>query len=132
MKNELGYPDLDEPEAIKRLEYFSTDDDWATFVAIINDEVAGFIGVMKGLAYSIDGYSSQIMALAVSEHARRKGVGTALVRKAEAWASSHGITLVAVSSNMRRLDAHALYESCGYSKTSFMFKKAMGTLHRVP
>jgi GNAT superfamily N-acetyltransferase len=67
------------------------------------------------------------MALAVSEKTRRGGVGAALVKKAEDWALSHGITYIVVSSNMRRLDAHAFYENIGYYKRSFSFAKALVT-----
>ena len=125
MKNELGYPELDEIEAIKRLECFRHNEDWATFVAIIDCDIVGFIGVTKGMAYTIDGYYAQIMALAVSENARRCGVGTALVKRAEEWGGSHGISEIIVSSNERRLDAHAFYENLGYQlyKKSFMFSK---------
>ena len=35
MINELGYPDLDEIETLKRLESFSKNNDIATFVAIL-------------------------------------------------------------------------------------------------
>lgn len=70
MKNELGYSDLNEVEAINRLKYFSDNNDWVTYVATDNcGEITGFIGVMKGFAYNIEGYYSQIMALAVSEKA---------------------------------------------------------------
>jgi ribosomal protein S18 acetylase RimI-like enzyme len=126
MKNELGYPNLVEEEAKERLECFRISDDWETFVAVINNEVVGFIGVMKNIAYNIEGYYSQIVALAVSEKTRRMGIGTELVRKAEEWSLSHGITDVAVNSNMRRLDAHALYENLGYMKKSYSFKKSLG------
>jgi len=103
MKNELGYPNLIESELLKRLEHFDNSDDWSTFVAVINDKVVGFIGVMKGMTYSIDGFYSQIMVLVVSNNAIRKGVGTALVKKAEEWSLSHGITDIAVNCNMKRL-----------------------------
>jgi ribosomal protein S18 acetylase RimI-like enzyme len=126
MKNELGYPDIDEEEAVKRLGYFKSSDDWETFVAVIDDEVVGFVGVMKNLAYNIEGLYSQIMALAVSVKNRRRGVGTALVNRAEEWSLLYGITDVGVNSNMRRLDAHAFYEGLGYTKKSFSFSKALG------
>ena len=125
MKNELGYPALDEAEAFKRLEYFKNSEDWVTLVAVVDEVVAGFIGVKKGIAYNIDGYYSQIAALAVSEKKRRCGIGAALVKKAEEWSLSYGITGVQVSSDMRRLDAHAFYEDLGYIKKSFSFKKVL-------
>ena len=123
MKNELGYPDLDEVETDKRLDYFKNSDDFMTFVAVVDDEIAGFIGVMKGIAYTINGYYSQIIALAVSEKKRRCGIGTALVTRAEEWSLSYGIAGISVNSNMMRLDAHAFYEKLGYTKKSFSFKK---------
>ena len=125
MKNELGYPELDEKEALKRLECFRHYEDWVTFVAIIDSDIAGFIGVTRDMGYTIEGYYAQIMALAVSENKRRFGVGTALVKKAEEWAFSQGISEIIVSSNERRLDAHAFYENLGYQlyKKSYMFSK---------
>jgi len=127
MQNELGYPDLDDTEAVKRLDYFRNSDDWETFVAILEDEIAGFIGVMKSMAYNIEGHYSQIMALAVSEKVKRHGVGTALVKRVEEWVISHGITNITVNSNKRRLDAHAFYDKNGYIKQvekSFSFAKS--------
>ena len=126
MKNELGYPDLIEDEAFKRLEYFKNSNDWATFVASIDDQIVGFIGIMKDMTYSIEGYYSQIMALAVSNNARRKGVGAALVKKAEEWSLSNGITDIGVNCNIRRLDAHKFYETLGYTRKSFSFSKILG------
>ena len=123
MKNELGYPALIEAEAIKRLSYFDKSDDWATFVAVVDNEIVGFIGVMKGKAYNIEGHYSQIMALAVSEKAQRNGIGTALMRKAEEWSLSHGITDIGVNSNIKRFAAHAFYEKNGYVKSSYSLKK---------
>ena len=114
------------PLLVKRLENFSNSDDWETFVAVVEDEIVGFIGVVKGIAYNIEGYYSQIMALAVSEKTRHHGIGSALVKRAEEWSLSYGITDIAVNSSMRRLDAHAFYEDLGYTKKSFSFKKTIG------
>jgi len=66
VKNELGYLDLVDSKLTERLEFFNNSEDWATFVAEDENVVVGFIGIMKGLAYNVEGYYSQIMALAVS------------------------------------------------------------------
>ena len=87
--------------------------------------IVGFIGIMKGLAYNVEGYYSQIMALAVSNNCRRAGVGTALVRKAEEWSISHGITSIGVNCNMKRTGSHVFYEKVGYTKRSFSFSKTL-------
>lgn len=125
MKNELGYPDLNETDALKRLEHFKQSKDWETFVALIDGEIVGFIGTMKGIAYNIEGYYSEIVALAVSEKTRRGGVGTALVKKAEEWALQNGVHEVGLHSNMKRLDAHLFYEKIGYVKKSYRFYKKL-------
>ena len=125
MKKELGYPDLNETDTLKRLEYFRQSEDWETFIAVVDGETVGFIGVMKGIAYNIDGFYSEIVALAVSEKARRGGIGTALVRKAEEWALQNGVREVGLHSNMKRLDAHLFYEKIGYVKKSYWFHKKL-------
>jgi len=125
MKNELGYADLNETDALKRLEYFKQSKDWDTFVALINGEIVGFIGVMKGMAYNIEGYYAEIVALAVSEKTRRGGVGTALVKKAEEWALANSVNEVGLHSNMKRLNAHLFYEKIGYVKKSYWFCKKL-------
>jgi GNAT superfamily N-acetyltransferase len=125
MKNELGYPELNETEAVKRLEFFRKSEDFETFVADTNGFIAGFIGVMKSVAYNYDGYYSQIMALAVSENARRKGIGTALVKKTEEWTLSFGIKGIGVNSGLHRLNTHTFYEINGYIKKSYSFTKEL-------
>ena len=125
IKNELGYYDLNETDALKRLEYFRKSEYWETFVADADGETVGFIGVMKGMAYNIDGFYAEIAALAVSEKARRGGIGTALVRKAEEWALQNDVREVELHSNMKRLDAHLFYEKIGYVKKSYWFCKKL-------
>jgi GNAT superfamily N-acetyltransferase len=123
IKNELGYSNLNENEAIKRLDFFKKSDAYETFVAVENEQVIGFIGVMKSVAYNINGYYSQILALAVTANKRHIGVGTALVKTVEDWSLSNGINFISVNSGLKRLDAHSFYEKNGYSKKRFSFIK---------
>lgn len=125
IRNELGYSELNDPETIKRLEYFDVHEDWVTFVALDGGEVVGFVGIMKGMAYNIEGYYSEIVALAVSEKARRKGIGTALMIQAETWAYAQGVHEVGLHSNLRRIEAHEFYEKIGYMKKSYWFYKKL-------
>ena len=129
IRNELGYSDFVEKDTIGRLERIGNNKDWATFVAVVNNEVVGFVGLMKGITYEIEGYYSQIMALAVSEKTRREGVGTALVKKAEEWSLTFGINNILVRSNVKRLNAHTFYKNSGFMqiKESFTFAKDMQT-----
>lgn len=123
MKNELGYSNLHEAKALERLEQFRQNRERATFVAVMDDEIAGFIGVIKSMAYTDDGYYMEIAALAVSAITRRLGVGTALLKKTEEWARLSGIYEIGLHSNMRRIEAHLFYEKNGYTKKSYWFYK---------
>ena len=123
MRNVLGYPGLKETEAIKRLEYFKQSKEHATFVAVADAEISGFIGVMRGVAYTIEGYYAEILILAVSEKYRRGGIGSALVKRAEEWARQNSAYEIGLHSNFKRLDAHLFYERNGYQKRSYWFYK---------
>ena len=125
IRNELGYPELRANEIKKNLEIISNDSNFITYVALDEDCVVGFIGVMKGFAYNEEGHYAQIMALSVSLNHQRQGIGRALVKTAQQWVAAQGISHLYVSSNERRKDAHAFYESLGFSleKKSYMFAK---------
>lgn len=130
MKNKLGYSDLNDGGAINRLKYFSDNSNWITYVAADGcGEIMGFIGVMKSLSYNIEGNYSQIMALAVSEKAQRKGIGIKLVKKAEEWSLENGITDIGVNCGIKRLGAQAFYEKNDYAKKSFSLMKKSEDIH---
>lgn len=67
----------------------------------------------------------RITALVVDNHLRGRGVGRALVGAAEEMLTRTGCGLIEVTSNMRRVDAHAFYERLGYERTSFRFAKVV-------
>ena len=69
------------------------------------------------------GWMGRISALSVAAHARRQALGKALMLAAEAWVAEHGCRRFEVTSNVRRLDAHAFYESLGYTLQSKRFIK---------
>jgi ribosomal protein S18 acetylase RimI-like enzyme len=67
----------------------------------------------------------RISMMVVAEAARGQGVGAALVAEAEARLKAAGCGLVEVTSNAKRLRAHAFYERLGYERTSFRFAKQL-------
>ena len=87
--------------------------------------IVGFIGVMKGVAFNVEGYYAQIMALAVSSATRRMGIGTLLVKRAEEWSIAQGIHSMGVNSGLQRADTHKFYELNGYEKKSSSFSKKL-------
>ncbi|MEO7362872.1 MAG: GNAT family N-acetyltransferase [Gemmatimonadaceae bacterium] len=66
---------------------------------------------------------ARITALIVDESRRGTGIGRALVAAAEMRMLSSGCGLMEITSNVRRADAHAFYESLGYEKGSVRLAK---------
>ena len=67
----------------------------------------------------------RIVALVVSEGSRGRGVGTALVREAEARMRVRDCEKMEVTSNVRLERAHAFYERYGLDRSSFRFVKEL-------
>ena len=67
----------------------------------------------------------RISMLVVAEAARGEGLGRALVTAAEARLAAAGCGLIEVTSNAKRLRAHAFYEKLGYERTSLRFAKPL-------
>jgi ribosomal protein S18 acetylase RimI-like enzyme len=67
----------------------------------------------------------RISMMVVAEAARGQGIGAALVAEAEARLKAAGCGLVEVTSNAKRLRAHAFYERLGYERTSIRFAKQL-------
>jgi ribosomal protein S18 acetylase RimI-like enzyme len=67
----------------------------------------------------------RLTSLVVDESARRQGVGHALVHAAEALLMARGCVVIEVTSNKRLREAHAFYETLGYTATSLRFGKPL-------
>ena len=67
----------------------------------------------------------RISALIVDSRHRGTGIGRALVNAAERMLGRAGCGMVEVTSNMRRIDAHAFYQRLGYELTSARFMKTL-------
>ena len=73
-----------------------------------------------------EGICAEIVSLIVSEKERGTGIGKALVREAEAWASDR-VKRIRVRANVKRSAAHLFYESKGFHeiKTQKVFMKKL-------
>jgi GNAT superfamily N-acetyltransferase len=123
--HQLDYPQLEAATA-DRIQAWAEDPSSAAFVAEAGDGVLGVIAVHVCPYFERDGAWARIVALVVSDRARRRGVASALVAAAEAFAAGQGCLRMEVTSSDRRHDAHAFYRSRGYvdlAGTSSRFRR---------
>lgn len=120
--SELGYP-TSAIQMHRRLTMIVQDEDYHTLAAFEGGTIVGFIGTRSGPMYEDDGRYGQIMALAVARNHQRRGIGRMLMRSAESRLGDRGVSILVVNSGNHRADAHAFYESCGYSFTGRRYKK---------
>lgn len=102
------------------------DRDPAHTLVVVDDENGNVVGTMQltlipGLARG--GASRlQIEAVRVAEATRGLGLGTAMIRWAIEDARSRGASLVQLTSDARRDDAHRFYERLGFEASHVGFK----------
>ena len=120
---QLGYP-VDVATLVHRLSTMLTKEDYHLLVAIMNDQVIGFIGFVQMKMFEADEDYIRILALVVDETARRQGVAQALLKRVKIFAKQKNIRNLAVNSGItsEREVAHAFYKKEGFIKVSFGFK----------
>ena len=124
LMTQLGYPTRAD-EMRLRLRELLPAKTFATFVAVESLEVIGVIGLSISHSYEHNERTGKIVALAVDERWRRKGVGRKLIAAAEDYFASERVGRIAVTSHFRRSEAHEFYESLGYERTGFRFIKQL-------
>ncbi len=98
----------------------------AVFVAQDDESVLGYIHIAEyGLLFAEKGVN--VLGIAVAPEYVCKGIGRALMNKAEEWASERGAAYVRLVSGESRKGAHAFYEKCGYTSNKMQknFKKKL-------
>jgi GNAT superfamily N-acetyltransferase len=112
--HQLGYPHDGTPTTATRIRTWGDDPSSAAYVADADGDVLGLVAVHICPFFERAGSWSRIVALIVSDQARRQGVGRQLVTAAESFATGRGCVRMEVTSGGRRLDAHEFYRRCGY------------------
>lgn len=109
--NDLGY-ECREEFVLNRLKNIDESRE-AVFVAEIEGAVAGFIHAEK---YELLYFEPMIniLGLAVSSEHRRRGLGKALISRAESWGKELGINIVRLNSGHSRKEAHDFYRATGF------------------
>lgn len=112
--DQLGYPQDDPAATTARLKYWADDPANAVLVADADGNLLGLVAVHVEPFIQMAGSSGRIIALVVSEQARRQGVATELMAAAESFAESQGCIRVELTSSNYRTEAHKFYEGRGY------------------
>jgi GNAT superfamily N-acetyltransferase len=123
---QLSYPST-AAQVAHRFDLLEHDREHALFVAQAPDgKVVGWVHAHEVRLMESDPLV-EIWGLVVDAAHHRQGVGQALMRCAEEWASQRGYAEVRLRSNVVRTEAHRFYQHLGYqiSKTSYTFEKSL-------
>ena len=123
---ELGYS-VSSDDILARLAYLLSADEH--LIAVAEGEESALLGWIAAEHRHLleSGERVEIVGLVVDSVARRKGLASTLVSKAENWAASRGVSTVFVRSNIARNESHHFYDRIGYkrTKTQHAYTKAL-------
>lgn len=123
LTDQLGYPTTATALGA-RLRQLAAEETQAVLVAEMEGEVVGWIQVGRGLSLEA-GAQAELLGLVVDAARRSRGIGTALVAAAEAWARTRGLEHLRVRSNVTREATHRFYRNLGFEevKRQVVFRK---------
>ena len=131
-----GAPPWRDPAAVRRAAH-----DWvqtsvdtagqpghAIYVAIASGQVVGAVSVRERSHFTgqTDAYVGE---LAVAPGMERRGIATALMYAAEAWAAQRGLALVTLHTAAANHPARGLYRRLGYHEEELLLTKAIPARH---
>lgn len=120
---QLGYEALPS-EVAARLETMAAESR-LVLVAELDGAMAGCLSTSVMRVLHRPAPVGRISMMVVDEALRGQGIGATMVRAAEAALAAQGCTMVEVTSNQRRTEAHRFYERLGYEKTSVRLAKTL-------
>ena len=122
---QLGYP-CSPAEIPARLDAFARFPQAVALVATNGyGEVVGLITSHIVASIHDNDPVAWLTTLVVLEDARGAGVGSALVKYIEEWASRNGAKRLSVTSALHREETHAFYEKRDYARTGLRFSKRL-------
>ena len=127
---QLGYPSeaADIPDRLKKL---YARPGTIALAAEAGGRVVGCVTVHLFQALHTSEPIAWLTAVVVDEDVRGKGVGSALVKRAEEWAVQHGAHRISLTSALRRKEAHEFYKARDYEHTGVRMTKIF-TTHPPP
>jgi len=130
LTKELGYAAT--PAATRRrLSELQHSDNDIVLVATHSESVVGWIHVHRVASLEPEIFD-EIRGLVVTESERGTGVGSQLVKAAEAWSREHSCPRLRLRSNVVRTEARRFYENRGFAVTKVqnVFEKRLGHTSR--
>lgn len=123
------FTDLEHPateqQLVRRLTRLAGDPTYAAWVGEVDGNLLAFAAGHLMYPVEDDDPAAQLIALVVADGRQGRGLGQRMVDAFEAWASGLGARRMTVTSSLRRIDAHAFYEACGYGRTGFRFGRRL-------
>jgi GNAT superfamily N-acetyltransferase len=135
---ELGRPKVlgrgEQHEAAQRAHYreWLTTPGFYAFVADDDGEVVGFIDLQMVPRLNFEGPQAWVPDLIVAERTRSRGMGAALLARAEEVARRHGAFSLTLESAHWRTRAHAFYEREGMKSAALEFVKVLADVDWPP
>ena len=122
-KNEIGSSKLTIDNIISHYSTTYGDTRYKTFVALLENQVVGFVSSVRSSAIGSANGFIHIVGIAVCAAQQNKGIGSSLLRHMDEYAKSIGVDSIILCSGVNRTDAHAFYQRNGYDKDSWCFDK---------
>ena len=122
IRNVLGHDDISSDVYDRVIRIYNAEN-YVTFIAEEDGAVIGFVGIMRGLAFELDGEYIRVIALAVSRAYQSLGIGSKLEARVEQYAAETGANSIVISSGLTRSRAHMFYSNKGYEKKGYSFIK---------
>jgi len=111
---QLGYT-ISVEQTIKNIEAVLSNKDHDAYVAVHNNEVIGWIGMMY--SFSLESAPNcEIHGLIISDKHRGHGIGKMLVEKAKQRAKERKVNKIRLRCNVKRTETHLFYEHIGFTE----------------
>jgi ribosomal protein S18 acetylase RimI-like enzyme len=96
--------------------------DHALYVAAAGDDVVGFVSLSERTHFTgqVDAYVGE---LAVRPGLERRGIATALMAAAEAWAADRGLAFLTLETGAANRPARGLYQALGFQEEDVRLTK---------
>jgi GNAT superfamily N-acetyltransferase len=111
---QLGYP-MSIDQTLKNINAVISNADHCAFVALIDKNIIGWIGVSYSVQIEIPAYC-EIHGLVVDDNHHNSGIGKMLIEYVKLWAKQKGTNKIGVHCNTKRTETHKFYEHLGFKE----------------